>query len=383
MTEKKRQAVRGHHGIYKIGRRRGWVYEIRYRARDEHGEWRQFSATFESLDEAHEALDERRASRHRGTHVTPSRGRTTFGDVAELWLEAKDRKPRTIKGYRHILESWLKPWRHRQVATLTYDDCQAIVNAMRKANRNAQTVRNVYNVMRGVLDEAVERKCIAINPAQPLRKRLPARSAREAAFLTAGEVQLLADALSAPYGLLVLTAAWSGLRAGELAGLRVRNVDPLRNRLRVEETVVALKGGLVPGTPKTEKSRRWVPVPPRLMARLQEHIVGRSAAPDDYVFGPGGEEPLNHGAFYQGLFVPAAEEIGRPGLRFHDLRHTYASLMRPHVDMLVLSRRMGHSTYRLTADTYSHLYEDDEVGTGAVLDAAFGGTSRANVIALR
>ena len=371
MADKKREPVKGYAGMYKIKRRDGYVYEIRYRARNDAGGWQQFSATFGSKDIAAAVLDERKAARRMGTHITPAKGRSTFGDLAAQWLDSKERKARTLKGYRHILDSWLAPWRHRPVAGLTYDDCQAVLVAMRKAGRHGQTVRNVYNVMRGVLDEAVASGCLAVNPAVAARRALPRSTTREAQFLTADQVATLAAALPTPYDLVVTVAAWSGLRAGELAGLRVRNVDPLRRRLLVDETVVALKGGLHADTPKSVKSNRTVPLPPTVARLLADYIASRGLAPDDYVFGNSDGTPLNHGAFYARHFKPAAVRCGLPGLRFHDLRHTYASLMRPYVDMLELSRRMGHSTYRLTADTYSHLYATDDPALDARLDAAF------------
>ncbi|MDQ1629451.1 MAG: hypothetical protein QOI54_3195 [Actinomycetota bacterium] len=371
MADKKREPVRGYAGMYKIRRTKGVVYEIRYRARDDRGEWQQFSATFPTKEEAAAEMDERRAARRKGTHITPARGRRTFGDVTAQWLDSKDRKARTMKGYQHILDSWLGSWRHRQVSSITYDDCASVLVAMRTAGRHGQTVRNVYNVMRGVLDQAVEAGCIAVNPATPLRKRLPRSGERDVCFLTADQVATLSASLPAPYDLVVTFAAWSGLRAGEIAGMRVRNVDPMRRRVRVEETVVALRGGLQADTPKTPKSRRAVPLPASLAHLLADHIAARGLGPNDYMFGSPDGSPLNHGRFYQRIFKPAANGIGLPDLRFHDLRHTYASLMRPHLDMFELSRRMGHSTYRLTADTYSHLYETDDPTLDERLDAAF------------
>ncbi len=78
---------------------------------------------------------------------------------------------------------------------------------------------------------------------------------------------------------------------------------------------------------------------------------------------------------------PAA--VGRADATFHALRHTYVSLMAPHVDMLELSRRMGHQSYAMTAAVYSHLYEQDDPSKAAVLDAAYTATGTTNVVPLR
>src|SRR5829696_4216970 len=143
-----------------------------------------------------------------------------------------ERKPSTIRGYRHVLAVWLKPWSSRAVASLTYEDAAAVFAKMRKAGRSAQTQRNVFTVIKGVFDEAAVSKCIPANPVAGYRKRLlPKATQHEAHFLTAGQVEALASSLPHPEGLVVRLAAWSGLRAGELMGIRVRNVDPLRNEL--------------------------------------------------------------------------------------------------------------------------------------------------------
>jgi integrase len=149
-------------------------------------------------------------------------------------------------------------------------------------------------------------------------------------------------------------------------------VDVLRARIRVVETVVKLNGALVADTPKSAKSRRAVPVPPTLARQVSDHIAARRLGPENYVFANEDGSPFDHERFYQYVFCAAVKATGLGPLRFHDLRHTYASLMHAQGrSMLEVSRWMGHSTYRLTADTYSHLWDDEDAGLGQALDAAF------------
>lgn len=167
-------------------------------------------------------------------------------------------------------------------------------------------------------------------------------------------------------------AAWSGLRAGEIAGLRVSRVDQLRSKIMVAETVVALKGDLRADTPKSAKSNRVVPVGKKLTKMLADWIKANDLGPDDYLFAYW-QAFFNYGRWYVKAFTPATVAAGLAPLRFHDLRRTYASLM--HVkgrSMLEVSRWMVHSTYRLTADTFSHIWDDEDDALSDALDFDFG-----------
>lgn len=177
-------------------------------------------------------------------------------------------------------------------------------------------------------------------------------------------------------------AAWSGLRAGEVGGLRVGRVNVLRNEVTVAETVVRLRGCLVQGEPKSRRSHRTVPIPATLMAALADHIAAGGLGPADYVFPDELGGPLRHERFYRQHYRPAVAAVGRPDATFHALRHTYATLMAPHIAMLELSRRMGHQSYAMTADIYSHLYETPDAAKAAALDAAYTAPSTTNVVAL-
>lgn len=355
----KREPVRGYPGISKLHRAKGDVYEVRWRAGGTG-----YSATFPGLKEAKAHLIAQQHAVQRGEFIRPAARRTTFGELAEQWLTSYPRKPSTLRGYRHVLAVWLKPWSSRPIASLSYRDAVAVFAAMREADRRGQTMRNVFTVMKGVFDHAVRERCLSENPVAAHRKYLLRvdEEPYEANFLTADQVETLASALPHVYGLVVRLAAWSGLRAGELMGLSVRNADPLRRSVRVAETVRWAKGpAWHADTPKSARSRRTVPeIPPAIITDLQALAAARDLGPDDYLFGEDGA-PLNWERFYRRHFRPAARATGVPDLRGHELRHTYASLMREHLDLFELSRRMGHSTHRITADLYAHRYEEENV----------------------
>jgi integrase len=361
-------------GISKRQRRKGTVYEVRYRA-NESGVVRQRARTFATEDEAKAFLATVKHQVQTGDYIDPALARKTWATVAAEWQEQKatsGKKQRTLRGHGFTLTKWCSRWDDQAISSVTYADVQGLINEMVEAGRRPQTVRNVFNVVRGVLDYAVDAGYIRSNPAVRLRKHLPKGQTSEPRYLTAAQVETLASSLRAPHDLFVRLAAWSGLRAGELAGLRVNRVDVLRSRITVAETVVDMgKEGLKADTPKSAKSNRTVPIPPALARQVAAHIAAAGLGPDDYVFGVAGQ-PHDHDEFYRHVFVPATEATGLAPLRMHDLRHTYASLMHAQGrSMLEVSRWMGHSTYRLTADTYSHLWDGEDGSLNDALDAAF------------
>ena len=227
-------------------------------------------------------------------------------------------------------------------------------------------------VLRLVLGTAVDAKALVANPCD--RVRVPRGRREEMRFLTAAHVEALADAIEQPpikraghgasptgrhhfpeYAALIRFAAYSGLRAGEIAGLRVRRFDPLKGTVEVAETLTDVDGTLVSsGTTKTSKVRT-VPIPRFIAEEVAPLLAGKSA--DDYVFTSPEGGPLRHSNFYRRHFLPAAERAGLPdGVRFHDLRHTYAGfLIAEGAHPKAIMERMGHSSITVTLDRYGHL----------------------------
>ena len=157
-------------------------------------------------------------------------------------------------------------------------------------------------VCRLILDDAVRRKFIRTNPCRDVKP--PRLQPKDNVFLTVEQVQALAEQLPPPLDLLVLTAAGSGLRAGELNGLRVRDIELLRRRINVRQTVTDLGSELIVDTPKSNAGRRTVPISPSLCALLAKHIGRAGLELDDLVFGDDGK-PRRHNTFYLPVFKPA------------------------------------------------------------------------------
>jgi integrase len=178
---------------------------------------------------------------------------------------------------------------------------------------------------------------------------------------------------------MVLLAAWCGLRQGELFELRRSDIDLERGVVRVARGVVRVDGGVVVGTPKSDAGRRTVSIPPHLRPAVEDHLARHvKAAPDALLF------PARHGGhmapstLYK-VWYPARTAAGREDLRFHDLRHTGATLAAATGATLAeLMARMGHST-QAAAMRYQHAAEDRD----QAIAEALSGFADGKVVPLR
>jgi integrase len=324
------------------------------------------------------------SSKLSGAYVDPARARVTVGEWAERWLAGQAHlKPTTRERYAGIVRKHIRPrWEKVKLADVTHADVQSWVT---KLSRNAQpaTVRKIHRVLSLILALAVKDGRLIRNPAADIN--LPRPQGREQRYLTHEQVHDLARAAAGPvrpskhrrlderrsdqYALMVLFLAYTGVRFGEMAALRVRRIDFLRRRATIAESVTLVGAQQVWGTPKGHE-RRDVPIPRFLVEQLAEHVKGK--APDDLVFsGVRGGGALRAPIFRHAAFDRAAEAIGMPGLHPHELRHTAASLaIAAGADVKVVQKMLGHKSATMTLDQYGHLFDDrlDEVADR--LDAA-------------
>lgn len=328
----------------------------------------------------------------RGDRLARELGTQPFRDWAEEWLAGLHVKPKTRVGYESSLRNHVLPvFGARQVASITYRDCKAFVDDRLAAGLAPGTAGEARKVLRLVLREALRCDAIRRNPADGLR--IPRGARQEMVFLTAEEVVRLAEAIANPprpnrheqkrwpaYGLLVRLAAFTGLRAGEVAALRIGRYDTRSRRIEVAESVEEIHGALVYGPPKTY-ARRRVGLPGPLADEFEAYLASRSPVADAFVFTAPDGGPLRHGNFYRRFFKPAVLRAGLDArTRFHDLRHTAAALMIAEgVHLLAVKERLGHSTIQITGDRYGHLFPSLE----AALTDRLGETYRAAQDAVR
>ncbi|GAA1737814.1 site-specific integrase [Aeromicrobium alkaliterrae] len=365
-------------------------YEVRYRDAEKlnsRGYPVVRGKVFRTLDEARDWQARHQIKVRDGRFISPDRSRTPFGDVADEYLSMRgdDLRNRTQQGYRTILNTWLAEWAARPIDNLTASDVKAVIDAMKNARdkngdpkpRAVQTRHRVFNLISSVFGFAVEMRYVEVDPTMAFRMNSRSRtrllgSVNRNRFkgraLTPTEAMSIINALpEGRFRLYALLGYYSGFRAGELAGLRVHNLDPLRGTVQVGETVEDISGVLQPGVPKTEDSRdRVVPIPTPVMKQLIDHVASEGLEQNDYVFA--GPNPyFAQKNFYNRQWRAACKEVGfwdadakRVTVRFHDLRVTFASLraregMPPHK----LRALMGHSDINTTMNVYVQVFGGD------------------------
>lgn len=415
----------------------------RYRVRwyDDAGKRR--SKTFGTKTDAKRFLNGIKADIDRGEYIDPADSRRTVREVGELWLESRNLRPKTRQAYRTILDHRIYPtFGDRPVGGITTLDIVAWITYLstegkrvghnnkgkadpeksrtardaRYRERKAEdepvrglapgTVHNALRVLDQILGAAVRSRYLRGNPCDGLvRSDLPRNVRGDVAFLSAPQVARLASAVeevvdgiegerpesyapsdrAAGFGRMVRFTAQTGLRAGEVCGLRWENVDMLRGRVNVAESISTLSAEEFHIVPPKNGRTRWVTMTPEMTEELRAVFEARGPQAADYVWpGEDGDDlPMHWGReFYLRYWKRAAARAGLPdSLRFHDLRHTCAALLiAANVPAKAIQAHLGHSSFKITMDTYGHLYSDSaDLVSGAMANAFAAPAEPSNV----
>lgn len=306
-------------------------------------------------------------------YVQPSR--MTLGEWLEQWLRdyaAVNTAPRTYEGYAGIVHAHLIPALGSiPLTALQARHIQAYYSKALQSGRkdgsgglSSETVRHDHRVLFEALRHAVKQGVLIRNVAEAVD--LPHPERKEMAALGPESVARLLDAArETPYYDLFYTAIYTGLRRSELLALRWQHVDLELATLSVVETIHQLRNGeYVTRQPKSKRGRRRVDLSPSLALLLREHKAKQEATrcqlgllllPNDLVFSHPDGTPLRPNSITR-CFRELADSVGLYGVRFHDLRHTHATLMlRQGIHPKIVSERLGHSSIAITLDTYSHI----------------------------
>lgn len=292
----------------------------------------------------------------------------TVTQFLNTWLEQTARttiRPRTYVSYKQLIDRHITPRVGAiKLDKLTPQHVQHMMNDMIGAGLSPTTVHRARAVLRRGLGYAVKwgyvprNVATLVDPPRAVQKRVKPLTADQTrtflAYVRETEPRLWP---------LFVTAAYTGLRAGELFGLRWSDVDLEARTIRVGQTVVQLPGGWSFGEPKTEKSARPLPLVPDVLAslkeqrarQLEERLACASWHEYDLVFATPVGTPLNPSNVNKQLHK-ALDRCGLPRMGLHGFRHGCASLMLAKgVHMRVVMEWLGHSQIALTMNTYSHV----------------------------
>lgn len=379
--------------------------EGRYRAyfRDPSGKQR--SKTFRLKKDATTFLAEIETSKTRGAYVSPHAGRMAFGAHAAEWMATWNVEITTAARDRSIMQTHVLPrWGDVPLSKIDHLSLQAWATDL-GTRRSRATVVEALRLASAVLRSAVRNRLIPFNPADEVRvPRARTRDTHEQIISRADLRQRLLPAVPEQHRGVVATAAGAGLRWGEVVGLRTDALDLDAARLVVIRTVVEVAGTTsFKPFPKSRAGRRTVPLPSWLLPIIREHLERWPTEPNAPVFANEVGAPLRRTLFRSRIWrpslvragllggvtpvgdryrarwtdaagtehtedfrteSPAVHHVARHqsgGLRFHDLRHSYATwLVDDGVPPNMVQRVLGHERSSTTLDLYTRRTDNSE-----------------------
>ncbi len=330
-------------------------WQARYRGPD--GLMRPAPETFRIKKDATDWLSAKETEIGTGRWIDPDAGKVPFGVYAAAWIKQRRLAETTAELYDTLLRRHLVP---TFGAVAVADITPAAVRLWRAARlevTGGPTVAKSYALLRAVMNTALEDQIIARNPCRIKGGSVAETPERPTA--TVPEVFAIAEKIPDRYRLMVLLAAFLGLRFGELIALRGQDVDLDSGRVRVRAAVAELRSGArITKLPKSRAGVRTVVIPDVILPTLRQHMVAfAEPGRDGRVFvGLKGATPRrNH---FNRVWRKACADAGIKGLHFHDLRHTGNTMAAATgASTKELMARFGHGTAR-AALIYQHATEE-------------------------
>jgi integrase len=330
----------------------------------------------DTKEEVQDKLMELRGQAKAGTLVDPTT--LTLAEYLTNWL-ANTVKPKTSPTTHARYESLvrLKISPHiggLKVSTLVPMHVYHLMGELERAGESLWTRKLAGTLLHNALKQAVRLRLLSHNPAADVPRAKPAE--KEMRIFTEPEVRTMIEAAKGRrYGALFVTAVGTGLRQGELLALQWTDIDFEKGTLSVRRTLAEIKGQFVLKEPKSKHSRRTITLPGFVLDALRQHRAkmlaeGNIAGP---VFCSKGGTWLRKSNMIRQAWKPMLKKAGLPVIRFHDLRHTHASLLLAHGESIKeVSRRLGHGTIDITLRVYAHLLPDADATLSERMQKMFG-----------
>ena len=314
------------------------------------------------MEKLHRSIDE-----YDGAELT-EQSRMTLGEWLEIWLEecaTPAVRPNTLKNYRRYVANNIQPYLgDKQICKVTAADVQSLYRKLQREGSveggplSGTTVRRIHNVLHQALDVAVNRHLIVKNPSNDVT--LPKKVTTAKTILNDEQLERFMEAIKEDvhwhdFFYLEIT---TGLRRGDLCGLMWTDFDEKKGTLTIRRTLHNKEGGgYYVGDTKTGAGRRTIKLPPstvQLLTERKKKSISQWMFPNP--LHP--EDPVMPNSGYARMKKILAK-AGLPNMRFHDLRHTFAThALTSGVDAKTLSGILGHTKTSFTLDTYTHVTGD-------------------------
>ena len=350
-SKKAKKRTRGH--IRKRGEKYYIVYSVAGRKKEEVGGT--------TAEQAKRLLTQRLFEADRGfvRNAKPM----TFREFIEVWrtdhVATQELKPATIRGYDSVIERHLLPaFGDQRMDRITAEHIRRFFKEKQEATSektsrslSKKTLINTLRLLNSIFNFAMVIELLVKNPCKAIK--LPRAPKREMDFLRPEEVRAFLGAFTdEEMHCLFTTAVMTGMRRGEILGLQWDDIDFKGSVIRVRRSI---SNGEIQ-LPKTEKSRRAVQVGPALLKTLRAHKL-RTGTRSSFIFTTKNGTLLDPDNLVKRVFEPTLLAAGiERHIRFHDLRHTFASiLINEGANLKFVSEQLGHASIMITLDRYSHL----------------------------
>ncbi|MGG3449574.1 tyrosine-type recombinase/integrase [Domibacillus aminovorans] len=337
---------------------------------------------FETKKEAEKALAALLNELNEGLYIETSK--QAYSDYIHFWLSIKthEMSNQTLKAYQSYLKNHINSsLGSLSLSSLTPMHIQGFIGDLRNKELSESTIKRIFNVVNASLNAAVKMELIKKNPASTIEK--PRVAAKETAIWNLDEVALFLNrSISSPYYIAYLLAVTTGMRQGEILGLRWKDVDFENECLYIRQTLTHDGKGFKEGA-KSKAGNRSIGLDTVTLSTLKQHRkqiatnkLRYSTAYADYdlVVCTNKGKPINPRNLLR-TFDNLITKANLPKIRFHDLRHTHASLMLQQGENIkLISERLGHSSVKITLDTYSHVLPNmQQEASNRLADKLFNG----------
>jgi integrase len=318
--------------------------------------------TFQTKGDAEAWLSLRQSEILRGAWLPPAAAAANpvqVREYAEAWIANRDLEQTTEDHYRQLLRDHIYPvLGDKAVASVTPSSVRDW-HARLKTTTGPVARAHAYALLRTIMNTAVADEVIEANPCR-VRGAAQVKRKSKTRPASLAELEIIAGRVPPRYKLMIMLAAWCALRFGELAELRRSDINLRAGTLDIRRGVVRTKGRRIVKDPKSEAGKREVHIPPHLMPMVRVHMRDHVVPARDALVFPASGSGVRHMApatLYK-VYYPAREAAARPDLRFHDLRHTGATLAAvTGATLKELMSRLGHST-PAAAMRYQHAAKD-------------------------
>jgi len=334
--------------------------------------------------DAHKALRDIEDLLEKGVYVS-SRETPTFEQVAEDWIASKKQNLRstTWEVYEGHTKNHFSDLDHMKINRITTARIEKFIRTRQEKGMKLGTLRKILVSLNQIMTYAVRHKYIAHNPVRDAERPRGQGmvESKKITVLGVGEIQaLLKQVTDKKYHTLFMLAITTGARQGELLGLKWSDIDWKDSQIHIQRTFN--KGRWF--APKTKGSERRIDIGPSTIKALKEWKLACSPNDFNLIFPNGAGQPINYSNMMNRVYLPALEKAELQKIRFHDLRHTTASLMIEQGENIkYIQSQLGHSSPTVTLNVYAHLMKPTNQEAACRLENTIFETSGSKMVAVQ